>query len=139
MGIVLDTDVFVHAERGSVPPDWQAYAAAHGAIYLSAITVSELLVGVYRADTGARRAKRSAAVESVLAGFAVLDLTTEIARLHAQLLADLMERGQKIGAHDLIIAATALRYGFPVLTSNLKDFRRVSGLDVLPFELSEEE
>ena len=44
-----------------------------------------------------------------------------------------MGRGQKIGAHDLIIAATALCHGFPVLTSNLKDFERVTGLDVLVY------
>lgn len=138
MGIVVDTDVFVHVERG-MPPAWQDYAAEHGDTYLSAITVSELLVGVHRADTGARRAKRSAAVESVLAGFFVLDFTAEIARLHAQLLADLIERGQKIGAHDLIIAATALRYGFPVLTSNTREFERISGLDVLPFQPKQEE
>lgn len=41
-------------------------------------------------------------------------------------------RGQnvRIGTIDLRIAATALVYGFTVLTANLKDFRKVPGLAV---------
>ena len=44
--------------------------------------------------------------------------------------ADLAERGAIVGAHDLIIAATALAHGAPVMTLNDKEFRRVKGLDV---------
>ena len=35
-----------------------------------------------------------------------------------------------IGAHDLQIAATALAWGYAVLTDNLRDFHRVPGLEV---------
>ena len=137
MGLVVDTDVFIHLERGSLPPDWKTYAGDYGGVYISAVTVSELLVGVYRADTQERRVKRTALVESVLARVSVLPFTAEVARLHAQLLADLMGRGQKIGAHDLIIAATALHHGFPVLTNNVREFERVTGLDVLVHTVEE--
>ena len=137
MGLVVDTDVFIHLERGSLPPDWRTYAGDYGGVYISAVTVSELLVGVYRADTQERRVKRTALVESVLARVSVLPFTAEVARLHAQLLTDLVGRGQKIGAHDLIIAATALYHGFPVLTNNVRDFERVTGLDVLVYTVEE--
>lgn len=40
------------------------------------------------------------------------------------------KRGQRISAHDLIIAATAMTYGYGVLTHNLRGFQRVPGLDV---------
>ncbi len=33
-------------------------------------------------------------------------------------------------SHDLLIAATALAYGHSILTHNLREFRRVPGLDV---------
>jgi predicted nucleic acid-binding protein len=36
-----------------------------------------------------------------------------------------------IGAHDLIIAATALSHGCAVLTTNAAEFARVPGLEVL--------
>ncbi len=43
-----------------------------------------------------------------------------------------------IGAYDLQIAAAALHYGYDVATLNPKDFRRISGLqliEVTPFLL----
>jgi len=44
----------------------------------------------------------------------------------------IFHNGKMIGAHDLIIAATALRYDYAVLTANLSEFERVPNLNVLP-------
>jgi len=129
MGVVLDSGVFIRAERrGAV--DFSQWAS-YGPAYISAVTVSELLVGVHRADTEARRVKRSAFVEAVLARLPVLDFTVEVARVHAGLFAALARQGQLIGAHDLIIAATALSHGCAVLTTNPSEFGRVPGLEVI--------
>ena len=46
----------------------------------------------------------------------------------AMLWADLEERGERIGPHDMLIAATCLRFGFRVVTLNEGEFRRVGGL-----------
>jgi predicted nucleic acid-binding protein len=97
---------------------------------ISAITVSELLHGVHRA-TGARRTRRRAFVEHVLAGFEPLAIGEAIARVHAEVWADLDRRGQAVGAHDLWIAATALTHGFGVATGKPRDFERVRGLRVV--------
>ncbi|MBA2463227.1 MAG: PIN domain-containing protein [Actinobacteria bacterium] len=97
---------------------------------ISVVTVSELLHGVHRA-TGARRAHRHAFVEHLLAGFEPLPITEPIARVHAEIWADLGQRGEAVGAHDLWIAATALAHGFGVATRNGRDFGRVRGLRVL--------
>lgn len=131
MGVVLDTSVFVALEKQAGTFDFNVYKE-HGDAFISAVTVSELLVGVHYADTEARRARRAAFVEAVLASLDVLDFTREIARLHAQLYASLKRKGQLIGAHDFMIAATALYYGFPVVTENLREFERIDGLQVLP-------
>ena len=57
-----------------------------------------------------------------------------MAHVHAEIDADLSRRGVPIGAHDLIIAATAKHFGFSVLTDNVDEFsRRVPGLIVIPF------
>jgi tRNA(fMet)-specific endonuclease VapC len=95
------------------------------------ITVSELLHGVHRA-TGGRRARRRAFVEHVLAGFDPIPITEPVARVHAEVWADLKARGQVVGAHDLWIAATALTHGLGIVTGNAGDFARVPGLRVLP-------
>ena len=58
----------------------------------------------------------------------------KVARTHAEILAILSSRGELIGAHDLIIAATALSTGHAILTTDLDEFRRVPGLEVLAFE-----
>ena len=132
MGLIVDTAVFVAFERSGRPVDLSPWAPLED-VFISVVTVSELLVGVHRADTEARRAKRAAFVEAILGGITVLDFTAEVARVHAQVTAELMRQGQIIGAHDLIIAATAKLHGASVLTDNVAEFCRVPGLNVLPF------
>lgn len=81
--------------------------------------------------TGARRAKRGAFVEHVLAQLEPVPITEPVARVHAQLWADLEARGEVLGAHDLWIAATALAHGFGLVTDDRRGFSRVRGLRVV--------
>ena len=127
-GYLIDTSVLVDAERGGsalpLVPDDDDHA-------LSVITVSELLHGVHRAVDGARRTRRQAFVEHVIAGLEILPVTTEVARAHAHIWAQLDASGEPVGAHDLWLAATALANGMRVATSNAREFQRVPGLSVL--------
>ena len=132
MGLILDTDVLIRGEKQGVEIDFTRWAE-HGDAYMSAITCSELLVGVHRANTPARRARRSAYVETLLARVPILTFDTTVARTHAQLLSAL-PRNITLGAHDLIIGATALAHGFALLTANVADFGRMPGVLVVPFE-----
>jgi tRNA(fMet)-specific endonuclease VapC len=50
--------------------------------------------------------------------------------VHADVWADLSERREPIGAHDLWIAATALAHDLGVATRNASHFGRVPGLSV---------
>ncbi len=130
MGLILDTCVLIRAEKQSHAIDfaqWQAY----GETFLSVVTVSELLVGVHHADSEARRLKRSAFVEMVIQAIPVIDFTRDVARIHAEIYSYLAKKGRLIGAHDLIIAATALTHGYALLTANQKEFSRVPGLKVI--------
>ena len=130
MGLVLDTNILIKGEKGRRVVDFSRWRE-HGDAYITAITASELLVGVHRADSEARRVRRSAFVETVLEAIPVLDFGIEAARVHARITAWLAARGELIGPHDLIIAATALSYGYPVATANSREFQRVPGLDVI--------
>jgi tRNA(fMet)-specific endonuclease VapC len=127
-GWLIDTSVLVDTERGGealgrVPED-----DGHS---ISVITVSELLHGVHRAVDSSRRTQRQAFVEHVLAELEMLPATVEVARIHADLWAQLEANGEVIGAHDLWIAATALAHGLRVATANSREFERVPGLEVL--------
>ncbi len=97
------------------------------------VAVSELLMGVHRADTEERRQRRSAFVEAIISGVGVLDFTIGCARVHAEIYAELAKKGQVIGAHDLMIAATARHHCLSILTDIIDEFTRVTGLRVIPF------
>lgn len=125
MGLMLDTNVFIHTERRL--PDfsrWEHY----GDVYISAITASELLVGVHYAESDRQRTRRSAFVEAVLARVPALSFETEEARIHAGLFAALAKQGKMIGAHDLIIAATAIAHNCAVLTENIREISKSARL-----------
>ena len=97
---------------------------------LSVITVAELLHGVHRADSRARRIRRNAFVEKVIDLFPLLPFDTAAARVYAQLWADLQKKGKMIGAHDLMIGSTAISLGFKIVTFNPRDFEKIAGLKV---------
>ena len=132
MGLIVDTCIFIAAERQEHSPNLAACQPYEHA-YISVITVSELLIGVHRANTKARRLRRSAFAETILAEMPILHFTTEAARLHSELYAHLADKGFLIGAHDLIIAATALVHDYAILTTNKHEFKRVPGLKVLDY------
>jgi len=129
MAFLIDTTVLVNAERRGESLD-RAVGDQDRAI--SVVTVSELLHGVHRAQTGAVRARRAAFVEHIISAIEPLPITTAIARAHAEIWAELETEGNLIGAHDLWIAATALSHGMDVATANVRDFGRVPGLNVVP-------
>ncbi len=128
MGLLIDTDVWVLAEKSSAAPNFARWAAYEGA-YLSSVSASELLVGVERANTAKRRALRSAFVEHLLASVPVLEFSLPVARTHARMIAAL-PKNQTAGAHDALIAATAIHHGFGLLTRNVADFRIFAGLQL---------
>jgi predicted nucleic acid-binding protein len=97
---------------------------------ISVITVSELLHGVHRA-TGALRTRRAAFVEHLLAGMRAVEITEQVARVHADIWAQLASKGELICAHDLWIAATGLAHGMGIATANTNEFMRVPGLRVI--------
>ena len=141
MGTLLDTTVFIDLERAvrSLPPG-SAMAEVSGRLEeqlgpddqvgIAAITASELLHGVHRASPE-HRPRREAFVEAVLAAFPPLPFGLLAARAHARIWAELAAAGQDVGAHDRLVAATAVTAGWRVGTANLRHFDRIAGLDVL--------
>jgi tRNA(fMet)-specific endonuclease VapC len=129
VAVLIDTDILVDLERGIANPEVE-HAIGDEDRAISVITASELLHGVHRA-TGAVRARRAAFVEHLLTGLRPIEITEQVARIHAELWAQLEATGRLIGAHDLWIAATALAHGMGLATGNANEFRRVPGLRVL--------
>jgi len=130
MGLLLDASVLIEHERGRLQLDSHLAEHPDRAVLLSTITASELLHGVHRADTVARKTRRSAWVEAILERFPMLSLDLATARAHARLGADLASRGQSIGPHDLWLAASCLAHAHTLATANVREFLRIDGLEV---------
>lgn len=96
---------------------------------IAAVTAAELLLGVELADRRRRRA-RERYVRDVLATIPVESYDLDAAQAHAGLLAYTYRAGRPRGAHDLIIAATALATERTVVTIDGHGFEGLPGLDV---------
>lgn len=57
------------------------------------------------------------------------DLVT--ARIHASLWASLAAKGTSVGAHDLLIAATAIAAGYRLATRDRRSFGKMPDLEVI--------
>jgi tRNA(fMet)-specific endonuclease VapC len=130
MGVIFDTSVLIEAERGRFNTNGFIAGKEKEPFGLSAISVSELLHGVHRADTEKRRLKRSAFVEKTIELFPIYPFDESVARVYAKLWSGLLQKGLNIGSHDLMIGATAISLGFSVATFNVRHFSRIVGLDL---------
>jgi tRNA(fMet)-specific endonuclease VapC len=95
-------------------------------IAISTITVMELRYGL--ALNPQRALKIAPVIADILAAVTILPFGTIEAEQAAQIRAILKSQGQPIGAYDLLIAATALRYKLTMVTANQREFERVPDL-----------
>jgi tRNA(fMet)-specific endonuclease VapC len=130
MAIILDSDVIIAGERGSLDLEGWLASLPGEQFEVAAITVAELWHGVERA-TAADRVKRRQYVENALAKLQIGPYTEQTAREHARVWAELESMGRMIGDYDLIIAATAQERGSAVATFNVRHFSAVKGLKVI--------
>jgi tRNA(fMet)-specific endonuclease VapC len=132
MGIIFDTSVLVALERGAQGIEKLASGRENEPFGISVITVSELLHGVHRADSEKRRLTRGAFVEKIIQTFPLYPFDLSAARIYAKLWANLAKKGVSIGAHDLMIASTAIALGFSVATADV-DYSKIKEVSVEKF------
>jgi len=131
VGTLVDSSVFIAVERGRIDPAALAHERDDEEVAMAAITASELLHGVHRLTSAVKRTRASRFVEATIAAVDVIDFDLNIARVHAELDAELAAAGTPIGEADLMIAATAVWLDYRVATRDLRSFPRVRGLRVV--------
>jgi tRNA(fMet)-specific endonuclease VapC len=129
MGALIDSSVLVAAERGKLDLEQHLLALGAEPVALAAVTASELLHGVHRASTKVQRSRREAFVERILSHIETVPFDLVVARIHARLAAELYKT--PVGAHDLMIGATAVALGYQVATRDLRSFPKIPGLPLL--------
>jgi tRNA(fMet)-specific endonuclease VapC len=123
--ILLDTNICIHIINQRPPHVLEKFRRHRlGEIGISSVVAAELAFGV--AKSGSERNRR--ALEIFLAPLELLAFDERCVWAYGNLRADLERTGQGIGALDTMIAAHALALDALLVTNNLREFSRVSGL-----------
>lgn len=127
--LIVDTGVLIASERGRA----QVTEVIGGGddLVVAAVTVAELRTGVELA-TEHHRAARAGFLARVLETLPVVPYDLSTAEAHGRLLAHVHRNGTRRGAHDLIIAATAIATKRTILTTDLPArFSALPGVDCI--------
>jgi tRNA(fMet)-specific endonuclease VapC len=130
--LILDSNTISYYFRGDpqVVPRLQAIRPAD--LGVPAVVEYELRYGLLRLPEEVA-APRLDALARFLRPLRILAFDSECALQAARLRAGLEAKGQPIGPHDTLIAATALRHQATLVTRNVREFSRVPGLQILNF------
>lgn len=128
--LILDSNIISYYFRGDpkVVPRMQALRPAD--LGVPAIVEYELRYGLLRLPQEAATPRLEALVR-LLRPLQLLPFDNECASHAARIRVTLEAAGTPIGAHDTLIAATALRYQATLVTRNVREFSRVPGLQWL--------
>ena len=124
--ILLDTNVVSEAMRPAPDPVVVGWLNAQAAetLYLSSITLAELLFGVGALPDGSRKDRLAHGLDRLLALFPgrILPFDQEAARRYAEMAVAARTAGRPLPTADGYIAAIAAANGFAVATRNIADF-----------------
>jgi len=132
-GIILDTNVLSELMRSQPAPlvvEWFARQTA-ATFYVTAITQSEILLGIALLPAGKRRDALTDAAEKMFReDFPgnCLPFDESCAGLYASIVANRRRSGFSITTEDAQIAAIALNLNLPLATRNTRDFLHIEGL-----------
>ena len=138
--IVLDTNVVSEAMKPNPHPAVQAWLDEQAAetLYLSSVTLAELLFGIGSLSAGRRKNALTQTLDGLLDLFGdrVLAFDTDSARRYAELAVKARAAGKGLPTPDGYIAAIAAERGFTVATRDVAPFQ-AAGLNVInPWEMN---
>lgn len=124
---MLDTNIVIYVIKNRPPQVAAVFNEHAGQMCISSITLAELWYGV---EKSAQQSKNRAVVEDFVSRLEVLTYEDKAAAHYGDIRAALENKGQTIGANDLLIASHARSQGLILITNNTKEFQRVDGLRV---------
>jgi hypothetical protein len=132
--ILLDTNVVSEAIKPEPHPSVLAWLDAQAAetVFISSITVAELLFGIGALPDGKRKDMLTARIDGLLDQFVgrVVDFDTPAARRYADLAVRARAAGKGFPTPDGYIAAIAAAHGFAVASRDTSAFH-AAGLTVI--------
>lgn len=134
-GIILDTNVLSELMRSQPDPQVVEWFARQNAatFYVTAITRSEILLGIALLPAGKRRDALADAADMMFQEDFTgncLPFDESCTNLYASIVANRRRSGFSITTEDAQIAAIALSRKLPLATRNTKDFLHIAGLSL---------
>lgn len=122
---LLDTDTCIGVLRQHPGMVQRLSQIAPTDCAVSMVTVYELFCGLAKARHPAKERQK---VERFVSAIIELPLDRPGAEAAAGIRAELERQGASIGPYDLLIAGQAVASGLTLVTNNVREFQRVSGI-----------
>ena len=133
--ILLDTNVVSDGLKMRPSPNLQSWldSIEPSGLWISAVTVAELQMGVELMPDGRKKINLRAGVNQTIDAFgaACLPFDAIAAREFGRVVAARQRAGRPIEALDAQIAAIAITTGFALATLTTRDFEGIEGLTVI--------
>ena len=128
MRYMLDTNICIYVIKHKPEKVFQKLQEVDPSdVCISSVTYAELVHGVEKSSAVD---KNRLALSILLANIEILDFDVNAAEGYGKIRADLEKNGTPIGPLDMMIAGHARSLDYTVVTNNVKEFKRVSGLKI---------
>lgn len=121
----IDSNILMGHIRQKSPTVFDAALRDYGLPYIS-------MAAVYEFELGERLIDRDGMYRAVFDDLFTVDINHRVALYAAELQAHLIRANQRLHVMDVMVAATALAYDMPLLSTNIRHFERVPSLVLLP-------
>jgi len=129
MNWFLDTNTCIYFLKGQSESIRDSlFSKAPIEIKIPAIVRAELLLGAEKSNVPSKTLVK---VESFLSSFECIPFDDHAAESYAQIRAKLENAGTPIGSNDLLIAAIVKSRNGTLVTHNVAEFKRISGLKLV--------
>lgn len=131
--VIVDTDILSMYMKGNtnVIKNFESYINEHGFVYISRLTVLEILGGLKAKNA----IKQIADFRNVLKKHQILELTEISVEISSDIFAQLCKKGRHSGNYDILIAGIAMANDLTLSTNNLKDYENIDGLALVNWTL----
>ncbi|MBD2278959.1 type II toxin-antitoxin system VapC family toxin [Aphanizomenon flos-aquae] len=125
---ILDTNTLIYYFKGQGQVAQNLVNVSAQEISIPTIVLFELQVGIAKSTSPAKRTQQ---LQELMSRVNLVLFDREAALAAAKIRAELEQQGTPIGQMDVLIAGTAIALQATLVTHNIKEFSRVSGLTIV--------
>jgi len=130
---VIDTDILIDFFKGRFNLNKKFKSVGLQNCFVSEISIAEITYGALKSSNQEREMKN---VERVKTSFNVIPISSVI-ELYSQERLRLEKAGTRLPDFDLLIGVTAVKYGYTLVTGNIKHQSRIEGVQIENWRVKE--